>query len=133
MDWSMIDLKRGEIHLPANLTKTAEARTVKIRPNLVAWLKPYSKISGRIAPADTTRKRGFKKVMASIPEVKFPSNAARHSFGTYHLYKFRKAGETALQLGHKGNPAMHHEHYKNPAAERHAGAFWVISPQSTAL
>ena len=60
----------------------------------------------------------------------FPSNAARHSFGTYHLFRFRNAGETALQLGHKGNPAMLHEHYKNPSAEKHAAAFWKIRPDA---
>ncbi len=131
MDWNMIDLKRDEIHLPAALTKTAEVRTVKIRPNLKAWLQPHAKQAGKICPGETTRKRGFKKAMETLPGFKFPTNAARHSFGTYHLYKFRKAGETALQLGHKGNPAMLHEHYKNPSAQKHAGGFWKIFPAVT--
>ena len=56
----------------------------------------------------------------------FPSNAARHSFGTYHLFHFRNPGETAIQLGHKGNPSMLWEHYANPTAEEHAEAFWAI-------
>lgn len=130
MDWSMINLKTAEIHLPATLAKTAEARTVKIRPNLKAWLEAFAKESGKIAPGETTRKRGFKKALETLPGFKFPPNAARHSFGTYHLYKFRKAGETALQLGHKGNPAMLHEYYKNPAAEKFASAFWKILPEA---
>jgi hypothetical protein len=62
----------------------------------------------------------------------FPPNAARHSFGTFHLFHFRDAGETALQLGHKSNPAMLHEHYKNPSAEKHAAAFWKIAPAKPA-
>ena len=57
-----------------------------------------------------------------------PSNAPRHSLGAYLLFYFRKAGEIALQLGHKGNPAMLHEHYKNPMAEKHAAAFWKVMP-----
>lgn len=142
MDWSMIDMKDRKIHLPAKVSKTGEARTVKIEPALAAWLKPHAKESGKIALGETTRKRGFKKAIDSLatkdskgritkPFV-FPSNAARHSFGTYHLFHFRNAGETALQLGHKGNPAMLHEHYKNPTAEKHAAAFWKILPKTAA-
>jgi integrase len=142
MDWAMIDLKGKKIHLPAKVTKTGEARTVKIQPALAAWLKPFLKESGKVALGATTRKRGFKKTIESLATTDsngeitesfdFPSNAARHSFGTYHLFHFRNAGETALQLGHKGNPAMLHEHYKNPAAEKHAAKFWRILPDAAA-
>jgi len=138
MDWSMIDMKAGEIHLPANVSKTGEARTVKILPNLAAWLRPHAATAGPIAPGDMARRYDYKKVLASLAtkDAKgnvtktfiFPSNAARHSFGTFHLFHFRNAGETALQLGHKSNPAMLHEHYKNPTAEKHAAAFWKIYP-----
>jgi integrase len=138
MTWEMIDLAAGKIHLPASDSKTGEARTMKIEPSLAAWLKPYAKESGAICPGGTTRKRGFKRAVDSLATVDakgrvtkefvFPSNAARHSFGTYHLFHFRNAGETALQLGHKSNPAMLHEHYKNPTAEKHAAAFWKVLP-----
>jgi integrase len=138
MDWSMIDMKDGKIHIPANVSKTGEARTVKILPNLAAWLSPHSSTDGPIAPGDMARRYDYKRVLASLAirddegnvtkTFTFPSNAARHSFGTYHLFHFRNAGETALQLGHKSNPAMLHEHYKNPAVEKHAAAFWKILP-----
>lgn len=139
MTWDMIDLKAGEMHLPARITKTGERRTVKIEPNLAAWLelRPEANRSGSVAPASMARRYWYKRVIKSLerplPKGKvqsfhFPSNAARHSFGTYHLYAFRNAGETALQLGHKGNPAMLHEHYKNPAAEKLALEFWGIVP-----
>jgi integrase len=137
MTWEMINLKGKEIHLPATITKTGEQRTVKIEPNLEKWLHPYSQRKGPVAPASMARRYWFKRVIKSlerhekkgkaVPFV-FPSNAARHSFGTFHLYAFRNAGETALQLGHKGNPAMLHEHYKNPAAEKLAAAYWSIVP-----
>lgn len=132
LEWSMIDVKQGQIHLPAEVSKTGEGRSVKIEPNLAAWLRGHVKKSGRIVKAETTRKRGFKKVLAHLSAkgkaFVFPSNAARHCFGTYHLFHFRNAGETALQMGHKSNPAMLHEHYKNPTAEKHAGEFWRIYP-----
>jgi integrase len=138
MNWEMIDLEAGEIHIPADVSKTAEARTVKIEPNLDAWLRPYVLTAGPIAPTDMARRYSYKKVLASlatkdddgnvIEEFVFPPNAARHSYGTFHLYAFEDAGKTALQLGHKGNPAMLHEHYKNHHAAKHAKAFWGIMP-----
>lgn len=138
LDWSMIDLAGGEIHLPAAISKTGEQRTVAISENLAAWLRQVAKKSGPIVQKDSTRKRRFKRVLDSLAargadgeieeEFHFPSNAARHCFGTFHLFHFRNAGETALQLGHKGNPAMLHEHYKNPTAEKHAAEFWEIMP-----
>ena len=138
MTWDMIDLEGGEIHLPAGVTKTADQRTVKISNNLREWLKLGVRKTARIAASTKGRQYPHKRVMKSLvtlhPETQepvpfiFPSNAARHCFGTYHLYAHRAAGETALQLGHKGDPGMLHEHYKNPTAEKHAGAFWEIYP-----
>lgn len=139
MTWDMIDMESGEIHLPAGVTKTADQRTVKISDNLREWLKLGVRKTARIAASAKARQYPHKRVMKSLvtlhPETKepvpfiFPSNAARHCFGTYHLYAHRAAGETALQLGHKGDPGMLHEHYKNPAAEKHAAAFWEIYPE----
>ncbi len=136
MDWRMVDLEKGEVNLPAEITKTGDARKVKIEPVLRDWLTPYAKKAGPVAPAATTVRCHYKKVLRHLrapkkkggkPQVfEFPSNAARHSFGTFHLYHFRNPGETAIQLGHKGNPAMLWEHYANPAAEELAEAFWLI-------
>jgi integrase len=142
LDWSMIDLREGFIRVPASASKTGDARKVKIEPALADWLAPLAKKSGPLSPGVTPSRYYYKKALRHLrrpdkiggkqkrgtpPKVFiFPSNAARHSFGTFHLYHFRDAGETALQLGHKGNPAMLHEHYANPAAEEHAAAFWAI-------
>ncbi len=142
LDWSMIDLKNNVINLPAEITKTGDRRKVKIEPTLADWLAPLAKKSGPLSPGITPSRYYYKKVLRHLrkpdkidgkqkrgtpPKVfVFPSNAARHSFGTYHLFHFRDPGETAIQLGHKGNPTMLWEHYANPAAEEHAGAFWAI-------
>ena len=48
MDWSMIDLAAGEIHLPDTVTKTGHSRTVKIEPALAAFLRPHVKTDGPI-------------------------------------------------------------------------------------
>jgi integrase len=137
LTWEMVDMPGGKIHLPAAITKTGDARTVEIQPVLAHWLASHAQKAGPVAPASIVARRfAYNKALKRLrkplekggaPQTfTFPSNAARHSFGTFHLYHFRKAGETALQLGHKGDPAMLHKHYKNPAAEEHAAAFWSI-------
>lgn len=136
LDWSMIDMKNGFINLPAAITKTGDPRKVKMEPVLLEWITPYAKKSGPVSPGITKARYFYKKTLRHLraPSEKggkprtfvFPSNAARHSFGTFHLFHFRNPGETAMQLGHKSNPAVLWEHYANPAAEDHAGAFWAI-------
>lgn len=138
MTWEMIDQPGKKIHMPASITKTADQRSITISANLSEWLKITGVKTGRIAPSTQARQYAYKRVLKNLATVNpatkepvpfvFPSNAARHCFGTYHLYAYRDAGETALQLGHKGNPAMLHEHYKNPTAEKHAADFWEIYP-----
>ncbi len=138
LDWKHVDLDRAEITVPAEISKTGDRRVVKIEEALDAWLRPRAKRRGPVAPgSEMTRRYALKKALRILrrPDAggkprkfELPHNWARHSYASYHLYHFRNPGETALQLGHKGNPAMLHEHYKNPDAEREAAAFWKILP-----
>lgn len=145
MDWSMIDLKAGEIHLPDTVTKTGHPRTVKMEANLAAFLTPHTRPDGAIAPKAAMKRRyhlakAHKALQAEDAErdaageearpfpVPMPANAARHSFATFHLLAFRHAGETAMQLGHGGSPELLHRHYKGMATEAEAVEFWKIAP-----
>lgn len=145
MDWSMIDLNAGEIHLPDIVTKTGHPRTVKMEANLAAFLTPHARPDGAIVTSAAMKRRyhlakAHKALQAEDADlaeageevrpfpVPMPANAARHSFATFHLLAFRHAGETALQLGHGGSPEMLHRHYKGMATETEAVAFWAIQP-----
>jgi len=154
LDWSMIDLANGEIHLPDTITKTGHSRTVKIEPALAAYLAPHKQPDGAIVTRSAMARRyHLAKALAVLSKedeaakeaakaggtqparpfpVPMPANVARHSFATYHLMAFRHAGETALQLGHGGSPEMLHRHYKGVASESEALAFWAIRPASGA-
>lgn len=145
MDWSMIDLEAGEIHLPDTVTKTGQARTVKIEASLAAFLAPHAMRYGAIVTASAMRRRyqlakAHRALQAEDAArktkgeeirpfpVPMPANAARHSYATYHLLAFRNAGETALQLGHKGDPELLHNQYVGEATEAEAVEFWKIKP-----
>ncbi|BCX49843.1 hypothetical protein HAHE_37510 [Haloferula helveola] len=142
MDWAMVDLDAGEIHLPETITKTGVDRTISIRPALEAFLQPLAKPSGPLCDATVTARRyALKKTIKAIDAAaqkrakgkKFqpfsmPKNAARHSFATFHLLAFRHPGETSLQLGHGGSPELLHRHYRGISSEKEAKAFWSIRP-----
>ena len=125
MDWSQIDFKSRLIHVKARQAKTAARRLVTIQPNLAAWLAPYRKHSGSICPPlfrklfDEDRKRaGLLK--------KWPQNALRHSFGSYHLAKFQDAPALALQMGNSVKVIM--KHYRELVRPKDAVRYWKVKP-----
>ena len=59
--------------------------------------------------------------------IKWPSNAARHSFASYHLALQQDAAKTALQLGHT-NTAVLFQHYRELARPEDAEAYFAITP-----
>ena len=56
----------------------------------------------------------------------WPSNALRHSFGSYHLARFNDAPALALQMGN--SPAMIFKHYREVVRPQEAEKFWNIRP-----
>jgi integrase len=132
MDWAMIDMKAGEVHLPDTVTKTGHDRTVAILPALKAMLEPFAGSCGPICAASSMARRHALEKVEKDSGIRLPKNAARHSFATYHLMAFRHAGETSIQLGHGGSPDMLHRHYKGLATEKDAKAYWKIRPAQEA-
>ncbi|MEI7912478.1 MAG: hypothetical protein WCK77_22850 [Verrucomicrobiota bacterium] len=132
MDWTMVDLTNNKINLPATATKTGVPRVVEIQPALAAFLAPYAKKAGPLAPqTEMARRYALTQAKPAMPEgFAPPSNWARHTFATMHLHRFQDAGKTSLQLGHGGSPEMLHAHYASFATEAEAIAFWEIRPQT---
>lgn len=129
MDWKMIDLPAATITLPATITKTRKPRAITIQPALAAFLMPYAKPSGPVATLSPMARRWHLRVaLRAVPGLIPPRNWARHSFATYHLLAFRHAGETAMQLGHKGGPELLHSTYAGVGTEKDALAYWAIRP-----
>jgi integrase len=133
MTWAMIDLPGGKITLPATITKTRHAREIEIKPALAAFLAPHGQASGPLCPLSPMARRWHLRLaMRLLPKLKLPRNWARHGFATWHLLAFRHAGETALQLGHKGGPELLHSTYAGVGTEAQAKAFWAIRPAAPA-
>jgi integrase len=129
LDWKEIDLQARLIEVTAANAKSARRRFVKIKPNLLLWLKPYTKPNGRVAPPN------FRKLLDKAREAAgiqtWPNNALRHSFASYYLAHFKKAGaaELALEMGHTSTNLVF-QHYRELVKPKEAKRYWNIVPQT---
>ena len=68
------------------------------------------------------------KETAPVPRIrKWPDNALRHSYATYHLAHHENANSLALELGHV-TTALIFAHYRRPVSKDEAQVFWSIVP-----
>ncbi len=118
---SVIDLEVGAIRISPETSKTNDCRTVKIQPNLRAWLERYPLGRFPIIPPDARDLiHHLRKKFALSHDV------LRHTYISMHVAKFRSMGDTALQAGN--SEAIIRKHYLNAVSEADAEAFWSIMP-----
>ena len=148
LEWSDIKLKSGYIQIRATKAKKTAARNIKISDNLHQWLQQHAKIRGLIVdsrvgytsyeqrdnnPAEERQAGqiydGFiKRARKKAAIARWPFNAARRSFGSYHLEMHEDKAKTQLYLGHT-NPATFDKHYKNTSfTKEDAETYWSIAP-----
>jgi integrase len=132
LSWSHVhwptETTPGDIHVPGKISKTGSHRFVRIQPNLAAWLTPYQGRNGRIfgAGSDALRYR-MDAVRAAAGLTRWPHDALRHSFASYHLARWNDAAALALQMGHT-TTAMIFSHYRRVVKESDAARYWNIFP-----
>jgi integrase len=129
LDWSEVDFEAGLIEVKAAKSKTASRRLVNMQPNLREWLAPYRKHRVNVCPIGLRKKLEADRDRADLRED-WPSNALRHSFGSYHLAQFKDAAALALQMGN--SPAMIFKHYRELVKPKDAERYWQIKPGALA-
>jgi integrase len=130
LDWSEIDFGSGLIKVKAEKSKTAQKRFVTIQPNLKEWLLQVRKHRGRIAAENSEFRKQLDDARAAAGITKWPDNALRHSFASYHLAHFKNAAATALELGHHDS-RITFAHYRELVKPKEAERFWDIRPAAT--
>ena len=115
----LINLKTRTIHIPADVSKTKEARQVKISDSLAAWLKALEE--RLIVPTNFDRlmKQARKHFQLSHDET-------RHSFISYHVALHRSVGDVALQAGN--SESIVKKHYLNLRPQEEGAVFFSIVP-----
>lgn len=131
LTWQNIDLAEGFIRVLPETAKKRRTRNVKIHPNLAAWLAAYRKDAGPVGPLDGQDWRHRRDAILKTAKIaRWPNNAMRHSFATYHMAQFHDAKETAWELGHR-DVQLIDQHYKTPGiSAEDAAKFWAIRPKT---
>jgi integrase len=131
LHWEDIKLDRG--FLQAKRGSRPDNRNVRISPNLLEWLKPLVDV-GLVFKGHPRRWRD--RVQQAIatdaePLEKWAQDILRHSYASYHMEAFKNAANTAYEMGHRGNPQVLYDHYRELVTPEDAQAFWAITPKKT--
>lgn len=119
---SNIHLDKGNVEVPAEISKTHQRRFVDLSDNALEWL--------RVAPSlEIGMKRYWHKRLVKAAKVKWSSDVMRHTFASYHIEAHHSADKTALQLGHQGSTVMLFAHYKQTVTSEAAKEFWSLLPK----
>ncbi len=125
LDWGQVDLESNLVEVKARHSKTAKRRLVTIQPNLRAWLAPYCSCRGRVSPPNLRKLIEADRERAGLRQD-WPSNALRHSFGSYHLARFNDVAALALQMGN--SPDIIFRHYRELVKPKNAARYWELKP-----
>jgi len=128
LDWSEVSLDDCYIEIKAAKAKTRQRRLVTIGDNLAAWLKPYVKVEGRVAPSANQDVFGehLKDIAQAAGITQWPHNAMRHSFGSYFYAKTKEENRTAAEMGN--SPAVVFKHYRAIVRNGDENKYWAIMP-----
>ena len=130
LDWAQVDFESGLIEVKARHSKTATRRLVTMQPNLVQWLAPYrARRRGPVCPGNLRLRTEADRDRAGLRQ-NWPTNALRHSFGSYHLAHFKDAAALALQMGN--SPDVIFRHYRELVRPKEAARYWEIMPSAGA-
>jgi integrase len=126
MSYESIDEEFNEINVRKEESKGGKA----MRPRSItlqdAVLRHLPKGTGSLLGESKEWKchRGMPEE-AKLGAKRFPQNALRHSFASYHLAHFRDQNKTAFEMGHT-SPRLLYETYANAVSRRDAAAWWAL-------
>jgi integrase len=105
LDWRDLNLDKGILRIKKTVGKTKKLRLVDLHANLVAWLRPHARMSGRVCELDHTANALVRaKQRAGIPAGRGQlTNALRSSFISYRLAETNDIGLVAREAGNSPN------------------------------
>lgn len=132
--WENIDREEKIVRIPAEVAKTKQPRILENLPeNLWKWLAdgpsegPVCRSEIRAAVIAAQKLARFRDA-AGHALKKWPQDAMRHSFATYHVALYADPGRTSLILGHEGAPTMLYRHYRGLTTRDKAVEYFGIVP-----
>ncbi len=159
-DASFVHPQNREVMIPAAIAKTGAREVINgLEDNFWAWWAAYAPAQGPLRPKyhgarwerirvlasidDQTRAdvlgRLPIKVLLKLPEARaalrrWPWNARRRTFCTFHVAKHQSAAKTALIMRHRGSAYTLHNSYRGLGVTQEQGVkYFEIMPAPVAL
>jgi integrase len=130
LGWGAVNFAERTITIDAKVAKKRRQRIVPINDTAAGWLTGYVQRVGPIVESVNRRKR-FDAWRKAAGIKRWPDNALRHSFGSYHLAACGDDIKTAMIMGHRDSEVLH-RHYKALVSKADAQRFWDLRPAANA-
>ena len=130
LSWEQVDLEERAIYIQPRHSKTGGARRVTIHQPLQRILQKHRHADGeRICPPNWLKHwRELRRAAGwDSPARRWPQDALRHTFASYHLSHFRSFAELQLEIGHR-DATLLRTRYVDQRGVRAAKQFWQYEP-----
>ena len=134
LTWEQVDLQERAIYILPRHSKTGGTRRVTIHRPLMRILRAHKRANGeRICPANWLHRwRELRRAAGwDSPARRWPQDALRHTFASYHLSYFRSYAELQLEIGHR-DATLLRTRYVDQRHVVNARAFWETEWKSAA-
>ena len=126
LSWAQVDLQERAIYILPRHSKTGGARRVTVHRPLLRILREHRREDGeKICPANWLHHwRELRRAAGwDSPAHRWPQDALRHTFASYHLSHFRSYAELQLEIGHR-DATLLRTRYVDQRPVVNAEAFW---------
>ena len=126
LSWEQVDLQERAIYILPRHSKTGGARRVTVHRPLMRILRAHKRAVGEmICPPNWLKHwRGLRRAAGwDSPARRWPQDALRHTFASYHLSHFRSFAELQLEIGHR-DATLLRTRYVDQRGVRNAKRFW---------
>lgn len=131
LDWSEVSLSRRHITVSSAVAKKTkrgrQRRIVPVVPNLLAWLSPFSKRSGRVIEMEEDRYCELRIEAADAAGFEWRKNALRHSFISYRVAQVKDVAQVSLEAGN--SPQVIFSNYRELVTPADAKRWFAIAPK----
>lgn len=132
LDWGQISLSRRHIIVSSTSAKKTkrgrQRRIVPVVPNLLAWLSPFSKRSGRVIEMEEDNYCDLRMAAVEAAGFEWRKNALRHSFISYRVAQVKDVAQVALEAGN--SPQVIFSNYREIVTPADAKRWFAIAPKA---
>lgn len=132
LDWKDVRTKENFVKVGRQIAKKRRIRNVTLPDNAIAWLSLCPTNTGSlIGTGDKTFYDRFHRLHKLAGFSKWPKNAMRHSYGSYHFALHGDSIMTSNEMGHRQGDAVLFDHYRALATKAAARKFFNILPPAS--